>query len=122
MCLKIPMMAGMQLNDVEIEVRGGEDWLRIGSVLYRPMATMPALAAGSHAVTIGADGNGEWWKLPVTGTVTIAGATSWLIFDAGLVQVASGESSGSASLPGKGDVAFLLVYGAASAAVGVTIA
>lgn len=122
MCLKIPIVGGMQLNDVETEVRGGEDWLRIGSVLYRPMATMPALAAGRHAVTIGAEGNGEWRKLPATGTVTIAGAVSWILCDADLAQLASGEGNGSASLPGKGGAAYLLVYGTAGSAIGMTIA
>ena len=122
MCLKIPQVTGMQLNDVEIEVRGGEDWLRIGSVLYRPQATVPALAAGSDSVVIGTEGNGEWRKLPVSGTVTIAGTTSWIVFDADLAQVASGEGSGGASLRGKGNAAYLLVYGAAGASISVTIA
>lgn len=122
MCLKIPIFSGMQLNDVVIEVRHGEDWLRIGSVLYRPMATVPALAPGSHAVTIGAEGHGEWRKLPVTGTVSIAGAVSWIFFDADLAQFAAGEGGGSASLPGKGGAAYLLVYGTAGAVIRVSVA
>jgi len=122
MCLKIPILAGMQLNDVVIEVRGGEEWLRIGSVLYRPQLAVAALTPGTHTVTIGGEAFGEWRKLPAIGTVTIAGATSWILFGTDLAQVASSEGSGGATLPGKGDAAYLLVYGTAGAAIGVTIA
>jgi CubicO group peptidase (beta-lactamase class C family) len=122
MCLKIPIAAGTDLNDVEVEPRNGEEWLRIGSVLYRPQATLRALMAGRHAVTIGPEGFGEWFRLAASGTVSISGCTAWKVLDADLALYGSGENIGSASLPGKGDAAYLLIYGAPGSAVSVTVA
>ncbi|HMA06262.1 MAG TPA: hypothetical protein VKP68_00275, partial [Ramlibacter sp.] len=122
MCLKIPILAGTDLNDVVVETRAGDEWLHIGSVLYRPQATLRALLAGSHAVPIGPEGFGEWFRLPASGTVSIANSTAWKVLDAGLAVVASGKNAGSASLPGTGDAAYLLIYGAPGAAVSVTLA
>ncbi len=122
MCLKIPIIAGTDLNDVVVEPRAGDEWLRIGSVLYRPQATLRALMAGNHTVTIGPEGFGAWFRLPASGTVSIASSTAWKVLDAGLVLRASGENVGSTPLPGEGDAAYLLVYGAPGAAVSVTLA
>ncbi|HWI15825.1 MAG TPA: serine hydrolase domain-containing protein, partial [Burkholderiales bacterium] len=112
MCLQVPMFGGMYLNDVEIVAHGGEEWLRVGSVLFVPQASIVALAAGSHAVAAGAEGYGEWRKLPATGAVTIAGCISWVLCDADVAQLASGLGGGQAALPGKGVAAYLLIYGA----------
>ncbi|MFC5497652.1 serine hydrolase domain-containing protein [Caenimonas terrae] len=122
MCLKIPILAGTDLNDVVVDMRNGQEWLRLGSALSRPQATVPALAAGSHTATIGAEGYGEWFRLPASGTVSVANSVSWKVLDADLTQRAAGKGSGSSALPGSGDAAYLLVYGAPGAGVGVTVA
>jgi CubicO group peptidase (beta-lactamase class C family) len=122
MCLKIPILGGTDLNDVVVEVRDGDEWLHIGSVLYRPQASLRALMAGSLTVTIGPEGFGEWLRLPASGTVSIANSTAWKVLDANLVLRASGKNGGSAALTGMGNAAYLLVYGAAGAAVRVTLA
>jgi CubicO group peptidase (beta-lactamase class C family) len=122
MCLNIPIIGGTDLNDVVVEMRDADEWLRIGSVLYRPQETLRALMPGSHTFTIGPEGWGDWFRLPASGTVSIANSTAWKVLDADFVLRASGENAGSASLPGTGDAAYLLVYGAPGAAVRVTLA
>lgn len=122
MCLKISIAGGSDLNDVVVEPRGGEEWLRIGSVLSRPQASLPALPAGRHTIAFGADGFGQWFRLPASGRLSIAGSTAWKVLDDLLKIVASGVDAGSPALPGTGDAAYLLVYGAPGAGVSLVLA
>jgi CubicO group peptidase (beta-lactamase class C family) len=125
MFLQIPQMEGRDLIDAAIEVRGGADRLRSGSSLYRPQSTVPLLAPGTTTVTIDGEGLSEWRQLPVTGTVAITGATAWRLyklFNDGFTQVASGAGSGTATLPGSGDAAYLFLYGPPGATVTLTVA
>lgn len=122
MCLKIPRTGSRDLDDVLVETRGGEEWLRAGSFVYRPLATVPAIVAGLSAVTIGSEGYGEWRRTPATGSVTVAGATAWVLFDADLGSPVFVDGTGSRPLPGRGSAAYLLVYGAAGTTIGVTLA
>jgi len=122
MFLKIPVLNGRDLNDVSIEKRSGEEWLRNGSNVSRPFATVPVLGAGSATILLGAEGYAEWRKLPIVGTVTIAGATAWFLYDSDFELKGSGSGSGSAPLPGAGAAAYLVVFGNAGAAITVTIA
>jgi len=43
MMLLIPQELGGDLKDVDIEIRGGEEWIRLGSYLYRPRETVLSL-------------------------------------------------------------------------------
>ncbi len=118
MCLVLPM-AGRDLDDVVIETRSGEEWVRYGSSVFRPQATVPALSSGSNNVTIGSDGYAEWRSLPSAGTVTISGAAAWKLYDAdfkGLVS--SGTGNGST---GTTAGAYLLLYGNPSTAITVRL-
>jgi len=124
MFLQIPQLLGRDLIDAAIETRGGADWLRSGSALYRKQADVPLLASGVTAVTIDADGRSEWRQLPLTGTVAIDGATAWRLYrlvNDGFIQVASGAGNGSAALPGTGDAAYLYLYGSAGATITLTV-
>ena len=79
MLLKIPVDLGRDLNDVVIVPKNGEEWVRYGSTLYRPQATVPILPVGTSTVTIGSEGYAEWRQVPVAGLVTFAGATAWKV-------------------------------------------
>lgn len=122
MCLKISMEAGRDLNDAVIETRNGEEWLRAGSYLARPLASVLAFSAGSHAVAIGGEGLSEWRRLPASGTVSISGGTAWRLYDAQFELLAAGGTSGIAALSGSGEASYLQVYGAPGSAVAVTVA
>lgn len=122
MCLKIPVLAGTDLNDIVIETRNTEEWVRVGGTRYRPFATVPVLSAGSSTIIIGSETYAEWRKLPASGTVAVTGATAWKLFDSDFSLKASGDASGSATLPGSGNTAYLLVFGASGAVIGVSIA
>ncbi|HWI15824.1 MAG TPA: hypothetical protein VNT02_16280, partial [Burkholderiales bacterium] len=122
MFLKMPMTASRDHNDIVIEPHGAEEWLRINSFVFRPLSSMPVLAAGTYAAALGPEGYGEWRRLPATGTVTVAGATSWLLFDGDFVKTEFRESNGTAPLPGRGSASYLLVYAAAGASVTITVA
>ena len=115
MFLKIPVNFGRDLNDVVIETRDGEEWVRYGSTLFRPQASVPVLPVGDSAVAIGSEGFAEWRKLSVGGTVAIAGASAWKLYDADLKLLASGLGNGSVSTAPAG--AYLMVYGASDTAI-----
>ena len=91
------MEDGSNLNDVAIETRSGDEWVRMGCVLFRPQVTVPALAAGSHTVTIGNEGYGE-------------------------CSTQTSRRLRPATVPGSGDAAYLLVHGTAGAAINLTVA
>ncbi len=101
MMLLIPQMQGKELDDVVIEARGAEEWIRFGSYLYRPFETVPVLTGGP--VTIGAEGLGEWRLLDATGvtrTVAVSAAPtgSWRIYDSGFTEIERGRGSKNLTL------------------------
>ncbi len=120
MFLKIPVNFGRDLNDVVIEPRDGEDWVRYGSTLFRPQASVTVLPVGDSAVTIGGEGFAEWRKLPAGGAVAIVGASAWKLYDADLKLLASGSGSGAAGTAPAG--AYLVVYGAPNAVIASMLA
>ncbi len=67
MFLKIPTLSGRDQNDLEVLMVDGEEWLLIGSYLYRPIENLYELACGSSfEVTIQTRGWGEWIALDKT--------------------------------------------------------
>ena len=70
------------VNDLVVERRDGEEWLRWGSYLHRPLETVPFLAAQGERIVIGAEGLGEWRRVPADAVLTIGGATIWHLYDA----------------------------------------
>ena len=121
MFLKIPVEFGRDLNDVVVEMRNGEGWLRCGGFLFRPQASVPELVAGENLVDIGAEGLAEWRKLPVSGTgATLRGASAWKLYDADLKNLlASGEGDGNTGTHPKG--AYLLLYGTPMTVITLTL-
>jgi CubicO group peptidase (beta-lactamase class C family) len=118
MMLLIPQMTGVDLDDVVIETRTGEEWIRFGSYLYRPSETIQALVSGT--VSIGAEGLAEWRSLDatVTKTVTITPADAygqWKIYNSNYEQTETGEGTKSVTL--SGDTYYLLFHSTANVQV-----
>lgn len=118
MCLKIPVVKGRDLDDVVIETRAGEEWVRLGSCLFRPLASVAAIASTSATVVIGSEGLAEWRTLAAAATLTITGAQAWRLHDSSLVYRDSGSGNGTLTAVPQG--AYLLLYGAANATITLT--
>ena len=116
MMLMIPQKYGKELDDVVIETRSVEEWIRFGSHLYRPQETIPALSSGT--VTIGTEGLAEWRSLEVPGmtkTVTIAPVAAggrWKIYNNDFTKMESGE--GTRSVPLSSGKYYLLFHNTAN--------
>lgn len=119
--LKIPQVGGRDLYDVVVEQRQGQDWIWIGSLLFRPSGSVPTLGVGTHSVMIDSDGFAQWRKLPISGKIAISGGTVWVVYDDQFAQVATGEGGGSTALPGRGQECWLLLFGKALNAINVTV-
>jgi hypothetical protein len=119
MFLVIPTMQGRDLADAVFSTRGGEEWLRTGSAVARPMASVPVLASGANVVTIGAEGYAEWRSVAAASTLGVAGAAAWKLFDAKLAVIASGVGNATSATAPAG--AYLEVFGKAGTNVAVTV-
>lgn len=119
--LQIPQISGRDLTDAAIERREQNDWLRVGSTLFCPLSGIPSIPAGSTLVTIGLAGFSEWRKLPATGVISINNATAWRLYDSDFNQKSSGKGHGSAVLPGSGEAAYLMLFGAPGATINLTL-
>ena len=107
-------VAARDLYDVIIVAREGEEWLRVGSSLYRPLASVPALAAGPATITLSAEGLGEWRQLPASARLGVSGANSWFLYDSDLNLMRSVIQDQSITQQGTGAIpagAYLVVYG-----------
>jgi hypothetical protein len=107
--------AGRDINDLEVLVRGGEEWMRLGSYLHRPLATVPKLLAGAtNPVTIGPEGYSEWRSVAggqVAVTITIGAGRAWRFYGADFQPLANGSGAGSVTLPADQKTGWLLVFG-----------
>ncbi len=123
MFLQIPGMGSRDLEDAVVAKHGAEEWIQLGSPLYRPQATVPALVAGPNTVTFGAEGYAEWSTLAAAGTATVAsgGATSWRLYDSDLASL-DGGSTFPATVTAPKAGCYLLLFGPAGASTTVTVA
>ena len=61
MMLIIPQLNGRDLDDLDIVERDGAEWVRFGSYMHQPLASVPVLPRGAtDEVTIGPEGYAEW--------------------------------------------------------------
>ena len=125
MMLVIPGMNGRDLNDLDIINQDGEEWLRWGDSLHRPLATVPRLSAGTTtAVSIGPEGYSEWRAVQAGAApvqLSISGTSAWRFYDPDFQVVASGLTTGQASLPAGTGLGYLLLFGLANAHASVTL-
>lgn len=119
MCLKMPYVQGRDLDDVLVELRNGEEWVHVGSSLFRPQSSVLALASGNSTVMTGTEGFSEWRQLPAAGAVSLNGTSAWKLYDANFRLLESGGDGGHTSAVPAG--AYLLIYGAANTGVGGTV-
>ena len=132
MFLQIPGTGSRDLEDAVVTRHGTEEWVQFGATLYRPRATLPALASGANTVTFGAEGYAEWRLLAAAGTATIAaevlpaGAAagdppSWRLYGPDMEVLDAGSTfPATVSVPKPG--CSLLLFGPAGASVTVTVA
>lgn len=124
MCLKLPFALGRDLDDVVIFPRAGEEWIRVGSSVFCPQASVAQLAVGASSIQIGVEGHAEWRAIAASATaqtMTLTGATAWSLYDAEFNLQANGEATDLPQLPASADQSYLLVYGDANASIGVML-
>lgn len=106
MILVIPQIKGRDLNDVIIEDRGGEEWIRWSSFLFRPRETVAKLKAGNNTVVPGREGFAEWRFVDAADgpkTVSIAPDVPdgrWRIYDGSLKHIETGKGKKDFRLTG----------------------
>lgn len=106
MRLVIPQIKGRDLNDVVIEKRGGQEWLRIGSFLFRPRDGAGILKAGRNSIVVASDSTAEWRFVDLSGGSTLLGINpdtpdgTWRIYDGSLKHVETGKGKKDVTLPG----------------------
>ena len=114
MCLKIPVAFGRDLDDVEIVPRDGEEWVRVGSGVFRPASSVVPLAAGASVLSIGTEGYAEWRSVATSisaKTLSLSGATAWKLYDGEFNLESSDDGSRMVQLPAHDSPFYLLVYG-----------
>ena len=125
MCLKIPFVKGRDLDDVLIEMRNGEEWVRLGSSLFRPAQTVPVLASGTQVLKIGTEGYCEWRTVQASTAplqITLSAGSAWRIYNSNFQLLGSGAASGPATLPTGTGLAYLMLFGAANTLITVSLA
>jgi CubicO group peptidase (beta-lactamase class C family) len=112
MWMMIPLNNGRDLADLVIADRAGEEWVRFGSGLFRPLEGLPVLEVGGTTLTIEVTGEAQWLQVPARGTLTIRNAATWLLYDGDFVYQTEGQGAATPALPGVGDKAWLMLHGA----------
>lgn len=124
MCLKLPFAQGRDLDDVVIFPRSGQEWLRVGSGVFCPEASVAPLAAGASTLRIGPEGYVEWRAIAASAsaqTMALSGATAWSLYDNEFDLQASGDATHQPQLPASTEKSYLLVFGGANTVIGVTL-
>lgn len=125
MCLKLPFALGRDLDDVVIFPRAGEEWVRVGSSVFRPETSVAPLAVGASTLQIGAEGHAEWRSIADSAhaqTIALTGATAWRLYDDQFNVQASGDGASPAQLTAHAGKSCLLVYGPPDTSIGVALA
>jgi hypothetical protein len=121
----LPGITVRDLEDLEVLRVGGEEWMRWGAHVLRPLESVPAMPRhATTAVTIGAGGNGEWRALAPAAEavrVTVRGATACRAFDEEVRSVADGHGDGTTTLPPGVGPRYVLVHGAPGATVEIGV-
>ncbi len=125
MMLLIPGLQGTDINDLDVIVRGGEEWLRWGGYLHRPLETVPVLPADTtSSVAIGPEGFGEWRSVrrgAAQISFSISGARAWRLYDDSFQTLKSGGPTDQPVLPPGTGLAYLLLFGDAGGNIMVAV-
>lgn len=116
MCLKIPYIYGRDLCDFVIVPQAGEEFVRLGSDMYRPLSNVPVLTtAATNTVTIGAESYAEWRHLTSSAMLSIQGSADWKLYDGNFRILATGTGIMSGLLAPAD--AYLVIFGEANTSV-----
>lgn len=108
--IKIPAAFGRDLDELVVLSRGAEEWLMFGGFRYRPLASVPSVGPGTHAIQLDNEGNAQYLQLIKTGTVQVSGLRAWRLYDAKWNTVQAGTGSGRIVLPTTPPF-YLMVFG-----------
>lgn len=108
------------LVEAGIETWSSQQWLRLGSYLYRPQSGVAPLPPGVSTVPIGSDGFAEWRRLPPAGALSFTGAGHWFLYDERFRELASGIGSGAPPFSGTG-AKYLLLFGEKGTAISLNL-
>ena len=116
---------GRDIDALDTMMRSGEEWLRHGSYLHRPLSTVPLLSSGTTTtVLIGTEGYAEWRSIASgSGSKTIAmtGARAWSIYGPDFTLLGIGGTGNNATLPAGTGLGYLQLYGTTGGSVSVTV-
>ncbi|MEZ5117477.1 MAG: serine hydrolase domain-containing protein [Candidatus Nanopelagicales bacterium] len=119
MFLVVPNANGRDLNDLEVLRVGGQEWLRQGGSVMRPVDGVPVLVAGANAVPFGDTGYAEWRSVPGAGTVSVSGVSDWAVYSADYERLAAGSGSADGVAVPTGGL--LLLFGPAGTTASVML-
>lgn len=111
--LRIPSHAGRDLDDLDVVSRGGEEWLQLGSLVCRPVLSIPVINPGqTESIDIGPEGYAEWRLLQAPTRVTVTTQGAWKLFDPNFTLLQEGDGQQTLTLPSGTQSAYLEVFGA----------
>ena len=126
MMLTIPGATGRDLNDLDIVMVDGEEWVRWSDWIHRPAATVPVLPAGSRTgVTIGAPGYAEWRAVQAGETplaISVSGAGATRFYDREFKPLGDRDPGESATIPPGSGLAYVTLFGNPGDRIEVSIA
>ncbi len=122
MFLQIPGFGSRDMGDLNVVDRGGQEWMRFGSSMFRPRATIASLPGdATTTVSIGTEGYAEWRTIEDTATLRIMGAaTAWRLYDSDLHAIDGGTTI-PVTTTTAGSGCYLLVFGPASTDASVSV-
>ena len=115
---------GRDIDVLDVITKSDGEWLRHGSYLHRPLATVPLLSSGTTVVPIGAEGYAEWRSIASGSgakSVAMSGARAWSIYGPDFTLLGIGGAGDRATLPAGTGLGYLQLYGATGGSISVTV-
>lgn len=103
---------GRDQNDLFVFDQNGEEWLRFGSYVYRPLESVPELT--SSVFSIGPQGYAQWYSLDseeLQKTVDITSNSDWKIYDPEFNVLTESAGPGQETLPAASGKYYFLFFG-----------
>jgi hypothetical protein len=113
--LLIPTSNGREQNDLVVRSLEGEERLRFGGGLYRPLDTVPVLAVGeSRTVTLAAPETGRWIRLDSSASAASLSASGlrWILYGGGFGALADSGTGSVSPVPAPPAGGYLVLMGA----------